>query len=316
MELRLLAHYVLLFKKFAPTLIFSFTIKCNIYSSIAGRLLSKAVVCNVTGLGTASLGSSWRHRLALKFYAWALTYPMRVCAQNTIDFRWLRDDCRIPEARLKLLPGSGVDVAKFYPRQDLLVKHNDRGFKFLYVGRILGDKGLRELIASARWLHYDEGIDFELMLCGAIDEMNTSFISKHEVELWCEESFIGWIPHTDDILSEYRDSDCVVLPSYREGMPRVLLEAGSVGLPAVATEVPGCCEIIEHGFNGLLCKPRSSTSLGLAMKEMIGQTSDCRKRMSRNARQRIEERFSDEVVIEHALAIVKVVETGVSNEIS
>ena len=168
--------------------------------------------------------------------------------------------------KLFLLPGSGVDLKRF--NSDSVNYSKNEQFTFLYVGRILADKGLFELIEAYNNLKIKK-INCELWICGILNSENISSISKAQIEDWKDIAGIKWLDPVKYIENIYKQVDCVVLPSYREGMPKTLLEAGSMGLPSVATNVPGCNRIIKNNFNGILCDAKSDSSLVNAMSKFI-----------------------------------------------
>jgi glycosyltransferase involved in cell wall biosynthesis len=164
------------------------------------------------------------------------------------------------------------------------------------VGRLLADKGVREFVNAARTLSREfPGTEFQLL--GPLDTENRTAIAGEEVERWVEEGSVEYLGATDDVRPAIAGATAVVLPSYREGLPRSLLEAGAMGRPLIATDVPGCREIVVDGETGFLCKARDSTSLAKAMKKLAILSIDERKRMGHAARGLIERRFSEKLVI-------------------
>lgn len=147
-----------------------------------------------------------------------------------------------------------------------------------------------------------------LWLCGFADVSNISAITEFQLKSWAEESFIEWLGPTDAMEEVLAQVDCVVLPSYREGLPRSLLEAGAMGLPVIATDVPGCRHVIQDGLNGLFCKARDIASLKQAMKQMLSMSSESRAHMGAEGRRLVESSFSESVVVEATLAAIEEVQ--------
>jgi glycosyltransferase involved in cell wall biosynthesis len=169
---------------------------------------------------------------------------------------------------------------------------------------MLADKGLHELIAAMRQLHA-QGHDAMLWLCGFADVSNVSAITTAQLLAWGEEPFIEWLGPTDAMEQVLAQVDCVVLPSYREGLPRSLLEAGAMGLPVVATDVPGCRHVVQHGVNGLLCEVRDAVALEQAMGAVLAMAAGERDLMGAEGRRVVEETFSEDVVVEATLGAVR-----------
>jgi glycosyltransferase involved in cell wall biosynthesis len=176
-------------------------------------------------------------------------------------------------------------------------------FRFLYAGRMLADKGLNELIAAVRTINAD-GFRCSLWLSGFADVENVSSISNYQLSEWGKEPGIEWLGPSDSMEQVYAAVDCVVLPSYREGMPRSLLEAGAMGLPVVASDVPGCRNIVEEGFNGLLCEVKNSKSLQQAMQKMQTMTPAEREHMGKNGRALVSRRYDEKLVVEATMQAV------------
>jgi glycosyltransferase involved in cell wall biosynthesis len=206
-----------------------------------------------------------------------------------------------PADRLLLLPGSGVNLQRFHP--GLRTEH-EGPFRFLYAGRMLADKGLHELVAAMRGINAG-GLRCSLWLAGFADSDNVSAISERQLCAWNGSAGIEWLGASDAMESLYAKVDCVVLPSYREGLPRSLLEAGAMGLPAVATDVPGCRDVVTDGFNGLLCKAGNSADLRRVMEQMLALDPDARNAMGVAARARVAAGFDEREVVQAALRAIQ-----------
>ena len=291
-DLRLLVAYVKLFRAERPTVFLSFTIKPNIYGALAARLTGVPSVPNVSGLGTAFLKGGLFAYLVGWLYRIAFRRSRIVFFQNPDDRQLfvVRGIVRPDQARL--LPGSGVDLVRFQPASGA----SGNPLVFLFVGRLLGDKGVREFAAAAALLR-DAMPDARFQLLGSLDQGNRTAISRRELERWIGQGFIEYLGETDDVRPFVAAATAVVLPSYREGLPRSLLEAAAMGKPLIATDVPGNREICEEGLTGLMCAVRDGASLADAMKRFGALDTKGRDRLGKEARRRVEQRFSEEVVI-------------------
>lgn len=289
------------YRTLKPAAVLHFTIKNNVYGTWAARLLGIPAINNVSGLGTAFIRGGLVSAIVRLLYKTSQPFAHRVFCQNEEDFAQLVDSKLVARHSIELLPGSGVDLARFNPA---LRKSHTGPFRFLYAGRMLADKGLLELIAAVKAINAD-GIECSLWLSGFADVDNISAISHQQLTHWAQQPGIAWLGPTDTIEKIYSDVDCVVLPSYREGMPRSLLEAGAMGLPVVTTNVPGCRNFVTDGYNGLLCEAKSSASLQLAMLNMLRLSDDERQQMGANGRTLVAQKYDEQRVVEATVRAVQ-----------
>jgi len=198
------------------------------------------------------------------------------------------------------LPDAAAEVSANEPG----VRGKPAPLRLLYAGRMLADKGLHELIAAVDRLNA-QGVRCELSLCGFAGAENVSAISEEVLKQWAQRPGVRWLGPSDDMPSIYAQADAVVLPSYREGMPRSLLEAAAMGLPAVATDVPGCRHIVTHGVNGLLCEARSADALHAALEQLLAMSAAEREAMGAAGRARVEAEFDEQLVVRAAVDVVE-----------
>ena len=168
---------------------------------------------------------------------------------------------------------------------------------FLLIARVLWDKGVGEFVEAARQLRL-EFSDVRFQLLGFLDVLNRTAISRRQMQIWTEQGIIDYLGETDDVRSYISNADCVVLPSYREGLPRTLLEAASMGRPIIATDVTGCREVVNHGVNGYLCKAKDVIDLAEKMKDMIKLSTDERREMGLRGRKKMEKNFDEKIIVE------------------
>ena len=274
-------------KRIKPTVILNFTIKPVIYGTIASRLLGGVPVINtITGLGTAFISSGFANKVAKFLYKFTFKYSHLVFFQNPDDQQFFRQLKIITKNNTKLISGSGVDLVKFSPVENK--KRDD--IKILFIGRIIADKGIYELIESARIIK-KEYSNVTFILMGMLGVKNKTSIKENEVDNWINEGLIEFIPFQDDIRSVLSDSNLVVLPSYREGTPKTLIEAASMAKPLIATDVPGCREVVNHEVNGFLCKARNPVSLAAEIKRYIELDDSSKIEMGKKSRELAEEKF-------------------------
>lgn len=281
-----------IYRRLSPMVVFQFTIKNNIYGTLAARLLNVPAVNNVSGLGTAFIHRGWVGKIVRLLYKISQPFATQVFCQNTEDQALLIQHKLVDQQKLALLPGSGVDLERFKPMGS---RPHNQPFQFLFVGRMLGDKGLYELVQAYAALK-ESGQQIHLKLLGFADAHNKTAISQQQLSQWQQLYGVEWLGVCDEVEQVLAQSDCVVLPSYREGLPRSLLEACAMALPVIATDVPGCRSVVQDGFNGLLCQVQSVSSLRNAMQTMINLSTAERQQMGENGRAFVEEKFSHSLV--------------------
>jgi len=289
-----------IYRKAKPDVVLQFTIKPNIYGTLAAFPLRKLIINNVCGLGTVFLHDNFTARIARSLYKLSFLLPNRVFFQNEDDLQLFVDKKLIKEKVTDLVPGSGVPLDKFMPTP--FVCHET--FTFLMVARLLYDKGIREYIDAIRLLK-QAGTQAVFQLLGAIETDQNLGVPKEQVEAWQAEGLITYLGTTDNVAQYITKADCVVLPSYREGTPRSLLEAASMAKPLVATNIAGCKQTVEEGVNGYLCEVKSAQSLAEAMRKMLQLPSEALQAMGIASRKKMETEFDEQIVINKYLSIIR-----------
>jgi len=290
-----------LYKELKPDLVLTFTIKPNIYSSIVSALLGVKSISNITGLGTLFIKQTFITKVAKLLYEVALRFNSRVFFQNSDDKELFISNSLVSEDKCELLPGSGVDLNKFIPK---IKNTNDDKFKFLLIARLLKDKGILEFVEAIKIIKSKyENIEFQVL--GEVGVANKTAVTKKELQTWIDEGLVTYLGITDFVQDVIANADCVVLPSYREGTPRSLLEACSMEKPIIATNVVGCKEVVDNGINGFLCEVKSAGDLADKMQMMINLSSEERTVMGRAGRKKIVEKFDEKIVINKYLESIK-----------
>ena len=300
----LLWRYFVVLRRERPAVILSYTVKPNIYASLAARLVGVTVINNVSGLGTAFLRGGWLGGVVCSLYRVALRRSHRVFFQNDEDRQVFIEKRLVAPARTGLLPGSGIDLVHFSPSAvEGSSLCNGAGLVFLMVARLLWDKGVLEFVEAARRVKalFPES---RFQLLGFLDVKNQTAVGRSDVEAWVKEGVVEYLGTTDDVRPFLADADCVVLPSYREGTPRSLLEAAAMGRPLLATDVPGCREVVIDGVNGLLCRLRDSVDLAEKMMQMITMPMSALLQMGQESRRLAETRFDEQIVINKYLEAI------------
>jgi glycosyltransferase involved in cell wall biosynthesis len=291
-DLRLLAAYRDLLRELRPSAYLSFTIKPNIYGARAAARWGIPAFPNVSGLGTAFIGGGPMQRIVTPLYRWGFKQAPVVFFQNAEDRDLFAERRIVRKDRTCVLPGSGVDLARFRP-----IPAKDGPPVFLFIGRLLRDKGVMEF-AEAASLIRRQMPEARFQLLGPIDEGNRTAISRRQLWQWVEANLLEYLGETDDVRPFVADASAIVLPSYREGLPRSLLEAAAMARPLIAADVPGCRGVVEDGRNGYLCAVCDPASLADAMLRLANLPADDRDAMGRAARRKVEQQFGEDRVVQ------------------
>jgi glycosyltransferase involved in cell wall biosynthesis len=296
----LIVRYFRLLRDLRPSAYLSFTIKPNIYGALAAKLAGVPAIPNVSGLGTAFISGGLLASFVGALYRLAFAKCDVVFFQNPDDRDLFVARRIVSFERTRLLPGSGIDLDRFAPAAPLA----DGPPVFLFVGRLLADKGVREFVEAAQ-LTRARHRDARFQILGGLDPDNRTAVGKDELDRWIANGVIEYLGPTDDVRPHIAAASAVVLPSYREGLPRSLLEGGAMAQPLIATDVPGCREIVKDGVTGLLCQVRSASSLAGAMARFAEMGVDQRQALGDAARAKVEAEYDERVVIDAYLEVLK-----------
>ena len=307
-DLKLLMEYIRIYRKIKPNLVINFTIKPNIYSSIACGFLGIKCISVITGLGYVYVKGGVLQVITNLLYKVALSFNKKVVFQNEEDGNIFINKGIINPNKSVLIKGSGVDTKFFSPEFCKNINKEKDKFIFLMVSRLLWDKGVREFVEAGKKLK--EKYPFvELWLLGPLDRGNPSAIPEEKLREW--EGIIKYLGETKDVRPYVCQADCVVLPSYyREGIPRSLLEAMAMEKPIITTDTPGCRDVVRDGVNGFMVKARDFMSLYDAMERMIKLDAEKRLKMGKEGRKLVLEEFDEKIIIEKYLAIIESVLGG------
>ena len=284
-----------------PDLTLHFTVKPNIYGTLAASLLGIKIINTVSGLGTVFLKEGVVSWIAQQLYRITFRLPQHVFFHNQDDYQLFIDRGLVAPQRAVVVPGSGINVQHFSPKTP---EHNTPEFTFLVISRLLYDKGVVEYAEAARRLQ-KQGVAARFQLLGARDPQHQRGVPDALVDAWIEDKIIDYLGTTDDVRPYICRADAVVLPSYREGLPRTLLEAASLQKPIVTTDTPGCRHVVCHGHNGLLCQVRDAVDLAEKMHQLLQMSPERRQEMGEKGRAMVIERFSEACVIEQYLSAVE-----------
>ena len=285
-------------------LVHGFTIKCAIYGSLAAKLARvKARVNAVAGMGYVFTSDDTKARVLRPVVRALMQLALdgvksRLILLNRDDVRLFESAKLVAPALVRLIPGAGICCSRFSPREG---RPHEGAFRVVLPARLLWDKGIAEYVAAARLLQ-DEGRSIEFLLAGSPDRGNPAAVDESTLSEWVAEGVIRWLGHVEDMPTLYRSVDAVVLPSYREGLPTGLTEAGASGLPLVTTDVPGCREVVTDGVDGLLVPVKDSRALAEAIARLHDDPALC-ARLGKAAREKALAEFDEKIVIERTLAV-------------
>lgn len=291
-EIRSFRFIYLAIKQMRPVFVFNFTVKMNIYGGLACASFKIPFANNISGLGTAFIHNSWLFRRVRDVYGLVNRRAQHLFFQNEEDLSVFRNSGMLGNTPHTLLPGSGVDLQRFtfsrLPAGNTVT--------FVMISRLIGDKGVREYAEAASALQ-EQTANVRCLLLGQLGVSNRSAITEQELDAWQADGSVKYLGETDDVRPYIVRADVLVLPSYREGMPRSVLEAAAMGRPAIVSDVPGCRHAIEAGVTGWLCRARSSESLALQMHRLAEMDPAQRQAAGSAARRRMEAYFSEDQVV-------------------
>lgn len=285
-----------------PDVVHLVTIKPILLGGLLARLVRvPALVVAVSGLGYVFMShgsAAWvRRSLVSVLYKLALTHRnLKVIFQNADDLRSLNEIVHLPAHQVATLRGSGVDLAHF-----VHLKLSEGVPVVVLAARLLADKGVFEFVEAAQMLSA-QGCLARFVLVGTVDTGNPTSVKQTELDAWVSEGVVEWWGHRSDMAQVLSAAQIVVLPSYREGLPKVLLEAAACGRPVVTTDVPGCRDAIDPGVTGLLVPVQDALALAQAMNELILDPVRC-ERMGTAGRALAEQAFDVRQVVAAHLAI-------------
>lgn len=279
-----------------PDAFLGFTIKPNVWGSLAAQRLGIPVINNIAGLGTAFIRTRWLTMVARWLYRRALRRSHTVLFQNEDDRRYFIATGLVDAARSGRVPGSGVDLVHF-AATPLPTARLGEPVRLLFVGRLLRDKGILELAQAARLLKAQK-VPVQIALLGFLDAANRSAVSGADVAAWQADGILNYLGSTDDVRPHIAAAHAVVLPSYREGVPRTLLEAAAMGRPLIASDAIGCRDAVDDGVNGFLARVRDAEHLAAQIRRFVELGDDARAAMGRASRAKVEREFDEKLVVD------------------
>lgn len=291
------------FTDIKPDVCLTFTIRPAIWGNFITRILGIPTITNITGIGPLAESRSVVYKIARLLYRFVLKKTALVFFQNKEDQEIFLSKGFVDSKNTKIIPGSGIDYEKFKPQY---TGRQDGKFVFLFVSRLIKDKGIMEYVAAAEALR-ETFPDVSCQVLGPYYSQNLkeNIITEKQIMQWLDQGVVNYLGTTDDVRPFMADADCVVLPSYREGMSNVLLEAGSMEIPCIASDVAGCNDIIIDNVTGFLCKVKDSKNLMDKMILMKNLDPSERDAMGKKARENVKSKFAKQIVIDAYLEAIE-----------
>ena len=285
---KLFRQYRAMLKEVKPDLVLTYTIKPNIYGGLACRMAHIPYAENITGLGSAIENGGWLKKFVLALYKPALKGAKVVFFENAGNRDTLVATGVVPNGRDAVLNGAGVNLEDYpcqpYPQEGPV--------RFLFVGRVMHEKGVDELFATAKRMKQEYGDSVEFHIVGSFEEAYKPVMDELE-----KAGVVRYHGYQSDMKPFYAMASCIVLPSYHEGMSNVLLEAAASGRPLITSNVPGCREAVEAGVSGYLCPVKDADAIYDAMHRFVELPESWRAEMGRRGRERMEQTFSKTAVV-------------------
>ncbi|MGI6747104.1 MAG: glycosyltransferase family 4 protein [Anaerovoracaceae bacterium] len=295
-DLSLILQFMRLIKTLRPDIIVSHTIKPNIYASIAAKRYKIPYINNITGLGSALQHNNALARILRTLYRYAVTESSGIFFENEGNREYFQRYGIGATKKYVLVPGAGVNIEEFLPQ---IEKHYAENPTFLFVGRIMKEKGIEEFLSAAEQIKLRYPLT-KFQVVGFYDEPKYSDIISKLVD----EEIIEFLGGSNDTRIEMKNADCIVLPSYHEGMSNVLLEGAAMGLPLITTNIPGCKEAVEDGKSGFLCKEKNTESLVSVMERFIALSPEERREMGLRGRVKMINEFDRRIVVEQYIKVI------------
>ena len=295
-----------LYRRIRPAVCFHYTIKPNIYGAVAARWAGIPSVSITTGLGTVFINKSFITHVVRVLYRYAFRHTMENWLLNESDFDAMVRGGLVDIRKARLLPGEGVNLNHFalapWPA-------NDGTFRFLLIARLLRDKGVLEFVEAARALKASMP-HVRCQLLGPADVENPTAISREQVAAWEREGLVEYLGVTQEVRPFIAQSHCIVLPSYREGLSRTLLEASAMGRPVIPTDVHGCREVVTEGVTGWVVPAQDSTALAIRMTQVASMQTQDLTAVGHAGRAKVAHNFDERLVIAEYLRILGEVNGG------
>lgn len=297
-DVKLLQEFKRIYRQRRPHLVIQYTVKPNIYSTLAASACGIPVIAVVTGLGYAFINKGWVMRIVRHLYRYAFRKADQVWFLNEDDRSLFVDGKLVDGRKTRRIPSEGIDCEHtFNPHQMSGSPRPDPcETRFLFIGRLLHDKGIREFVEAARRVRQSyPNVRFQIL--GYLNVANPAAVGKDELDGWVSAGVVEYLGEAMDVRPWIMQADCVVLPSYREGMSTTLQESAALGKPIIASDITGCRELVDDGMSGYLCAVKDVDDLATRLVQFLSLTIEQRVRMGEHGRQKMKAEFSVDRII-------------------
>ncbi|HAQ38432.1 MAG TPA: hypothetical protein DCX89_00180 [Saprospirales bacterium] len=300
-DLQLIIELYTIYRQVKPDLVLQYTVKPNIFGGFAAGLLGIPSIAAVTGLGYAFLHKGAVQQITKILYRLSGKFHRKIIFENQDDLALFQQLGIIQTEKGMAVKGCGVDARHFAP---IHIPEVNKNTVFTFIGRLLYDKGIREFAEASKEIQ-KKYPDTECWIIGDPDPGNPASVKDNDLKTWTDEKTIIYHGPKSDIRELVGLSSCIVLPSYREGLPKVILEAMSMAKPVITTNTPGCREAVNDGGNGFLAAAKSTDSLVNAMERFILLPDDDKIKMGMTGRQMILEIFEDQIIANQLADVIE-----------
>lgn len=299
-DLLLIAELIRRYSQVKPDLIIHYTNKPNIYGAIAARIKKIDSIAIVTGLGYPFIHQGFIQKITSFLYKVTARFHKKVIFENIADRELFEERNIIKVGQGISIKGCGVDINYFSPSQN---GHHSSSIIFTFIGRLLYDKGIREFVEAAQIIKAQNN-SIKFWVVGDLDPDNPAAIEKEKLADWVNKGFIEYHGFHRDVRKFVSQSSCIVLPSYREAIPRTITEGMAMGKPVITTDVAGCREAVDENINGFLAEAKNSNSLAVAMNKFIALSAEEAKNMGNYGRQKVLNEFDDRKIANNIYEII------------
>ena len=293
-DIKLFSFYSKLIKQICPDIVLSYTIKPNIYGGLASRVNKVKFIPTITGLGTAIENKGILRLITIMMYKSAMKKAKTIMFQNENNMRFM-EKAKIGEKPYMLLPGSGVNIDDF----KYLKYPDEENLNFMFIGRVMSDKGIDYYLETAKVIK-DNHPKAEFHILGSYEEDYKDILRDLE-----KKGYIKYHGKVDDVRDYLKIASAIIHPTFHEGMSNVLLEAASTGRPIIASNIPGCKEIIDEGVNGFTFEVKNQNSLDTIVQKFINLPYEEKKHMGFKGREKIAQEFNREKVVNIYMNVIK-----------
>lgn len=292
-DLKLIKQYKKIVKQIKPNIILSYTIKPNIYGAYVAKKYKIPIILNITGLGSSFNNKKTRF-MVKNMYKYASKRASFIFFQNQENYNYFMNNKLAKKEKSKIIPGSGVNLEKFIPQKK---SKDDNIIRFLFIGRIMKEKGIEEYLEAAKNIK-NKYPNVEFQILGPYEEEQYKQILENS-------TYVNYLGKSEDVRKEIKEVDCIINPSYHEGMSNVLLEGAAMEKFLIASDIPGCREIVENDYNGYTFEVKNSKDLEDKIKKFIKLPKEEKQKMSKNSRKKVEKEFDRNIIIEEYLKKIK-----------